>query len=172
MLYAQDPGSLAIYIHILYLCSLYISLLAIRNWLIKGLISEEMVGALHISFGRLIEPNCTRMLKVSIRPWDSGSDPLRQSFLSWVLQVRDSRNPILLFACTNLPLLHRYVQCRSLCNAELSTGHFSLTRPDPVKRWPDSTRPAIAGQKSDPIWSDPRPDLSPIREVFIWIRIH
>ena len=33
---------------------------------------------------------------------------------------------------------------------ELSTGHFSWTRPDPTRRNVDPTRPAIGDKKSDP----------------------
>ena len=34
--------------------------------------------------------------------------------------------------------------------SELSTGHFSGTRPDPTRQNVDPTRPAIADKKSDP----------------------
>ena len=44
--------------------------------------------------------------------------------------------------------------------AELSTGHFSWTRPDPTRRNVDPTRPALADKKSDPTRPDPRPDPS------------
>ena len=42
--------------------------------------------------------------------------------------------------------------------AELSTGHFSWTRPNPTRRNVDPTRPAIADKKSDPTRS-PTPPL-------------
>ena len=35
-------------------------------------------------------------------------------------------------------------------NSELSTGHFSWTRPDPAKRWPDPTRDC-----QQKVWPDP-----------------
>ena len=50
--------------------------------------------------------------------------------------------------------------------------HFSWTRPDPAKRWPGSTRPAIADKKSDPTRPDLRLDSSPICAFFNWIIIY
>ena len=42
----------------------------------------------------------------------------------------------------------------SMDRAELSTGHFSWTRPDPVKPWPDPARPDPT--RPDPTRPDPR----------------
>ena len=56
--------------------------------------------------------------------------------------------------------------------SELSTGHFSWTRPDPTQRNVDPTRPAIADKKSDPTRPDPRPNPSPICTFFDLIIIY
>ena len=53
---------------------------------------------------------------------------------------------------------HLSDNCRTSADiSELSTGHFSWTRPDPPKRWPDPTRPAISDKKSDPTRPAARP---------------
>ena len=50
---------------------------------------------------------------------------------------------------------------------ELSTGHFSWTRPDPTRRSVDPTRPAIADKKSDPTKSLVQPAARPFPLMYI-----
>ena len=60
--------------------------------------------------------------------------------------------------------------------SELSTGHFSWTRPDPTRRNVDPTRPdprlpTKSLTRPDPTRPDPLTDPSPICIVFNWIII-
>ena len=70
---------------------------------------------------------------------------------------------------------HNDVKQKNVLTAQscpMSTGHFSWTRPDPAKRWPDPTR--TCWPKSDPTRPIPTrgPILPPLCIVFIWIIIY
>ena len=83
------------------------------------------------------------------------SPETRISFSSFALSLRRSSNPTL--------LLQFFVMVSSTqSGSELSTGHFSRTRPDPTRRNVDPTRPAIADKKSDPT----RPAVQPFPNMY------
>jgi len=53
-------------------------------------------------------------------------------------------------------------------STELSTGHFSWTRPDPTRRNVDPTRPAISDKKSDPA----RPAARPFPNMYYSLQLN
>ena len=76
-------------------------------------------------------------------------------------------------ACQN----DRFEDWRQLARAELSTGHFSWTRPDPTHRKVDPTRPDPTRDYRQNVWPDPtrpdpRPDPFSTCTFFNWIIIY
>ena len=89
---------------------------------------------------------------------------------SWVYTFVGSRNQMVIVNFFISIARDHDLQGHRMAPQHMSTGHFSWTRPDPAKRWPDPTQPAIADKKPDPTRPAARPFLH--MYIFNWIIIY